>query len=507
MRAQLDIPRLLVVATLVAVFTMTVRVPPSPDMWWHLRSGEVQWRTRTILRADPFSHTVAGAPWVNHGWLPQLAMAALYALGGIPALALAVGLLVTVAFAFVFANGRTTGAYGLFWRAGVVIWATISAGRVWTARPHLITVVLTSAWVTLLDQQRRRDARRIGVLWALPPLMVLWANCHPGFVTGLVLLGIEIGARLLQALLRRKIAGLWAELRPLCAVAPLCALAVLVNPRGVDVIRPLFLTLGSPVQQRTILEWAPPELTAPDMLPFLALLLGTWGALLLDTGLALARRTPIRIVPLLRMAAFTLLGLRSGRNIGLCAIVAAPIWIEHGARAWQQLRTALGGRASPRAVARGAPLLNWAILALIVAASGLKVALVLNPTTIAATYADLYPVRAIAYLRDNDTPPTLFNDYGWGGYLTWALYPETPVFIDGRADMYGDELLLTYLSTLAAQPGWEETMDQYDVHTVLIDSASPLACALCNHDDWQVVYVDEMASVFVRERMPGSGQR
>jgi hypothetical protein len=498
MRMQLGISRLLIVLTLVAVFTMAVRVQVSPDMWWHLRSGEVQWRTRTILRADPFSHTAANAPWVNHGWLAQVAMYGLYALGGLPALSLAVGLLVTIAFALVLANGRTEGAYGLFWRAGVVIWAAISAGRVWTARPHLITAVLTSAWVTLLDRQRRHDPQKIGVLWILPPLTVLWANCHPGFVIGLVLLVIETGARLLQTLMQHRLGALWADIRALCAVTALCALATLVNPRGPDVVRPLFLTLGSQVQQSTILEWAPPDFGAADMLPFLALLLSTWIALLLDTWNALARRAQFGGTAWLRLAAFSALALRSGRNIGLCAIVAAPILIEHGHRAWQQFRVPRESGASRKTMARGAPFLNWAILALIVSAAGLKISLALNADTVAQVYERIYPVRAIAYIRAHDTPPTLFNDYGWGSYMTWALYPETPVFIDGRADMYGDDLIVSYQKAMAAHPGWEETMRRYEVRTALIGRASPLAAAMRRHGDWQEVYADEMASLFVR---------
>jgi hypothetical protein len=292
--------------------------------------------------------------------------------------ALAVGLLVTIAFALVLANGRTEGSYGPFWRAGAVIWAAISAGRAWAARPHLITAVLTAAWVTLLDRQRRRDPRKVGLLWGLPPLMILWANCHPGFVIGLVLLAIEIGGRLLQALSQRRLAGLWADVRSLCAVTVLCALATLANPRGFDVIRPLFLTLGSQVQQSMIVEWASPDFHALDMLPFLALLLGAWSA-------------QLTAVTWLRLVAFSALALRSGRNIGLCAVVAAPILIEHGDRAWQRLRTAFGQGISRRSLACGAPLLNWTLLVLIVAAAALKISLPLNTDTVAQVYVATIP--------------------------------------------------------------------------------------------------------------------
>ena len=69
---RLDIPKLLAAITLVATFAMAVRVPHSLDTWWHLRCGEVQWRARSVLKADVFSHTAAGNAWINQSWLPQV---------------------------------------------------------------------------------------------------------------------------------------------------------------------------------------------------------------------------------------------------------------------------------------------------------------------------------------------------------------------------------------------------------------------------------------------------
>lgn len=38
----------------------------------------------------------------------------------------------------------------------------------------------------------------------------------------------------------------------------------------------------------------------------------------------------------------------------------------------------------------------------------------------------------------------LFNSYNLGGYLLWML-PEYLVFIDGRADLYGDEVIQEWM--------------------------------------------------------------
>jgi hypothetical protein len=43
----------------------------------------------------------------------------------------------------------------------------------------------------------------------------------------------------------------------------------------------------------------------------------------------------------------------------------------------------------------------------------------------------------------------MFNSYNWGGYLLWEL-PEYPVFIDGRTDLYDDELVEEWLRVVRA---------------------------------------------------------
>jgi hypothetical protein len=43
------------------------------------------------------------------------------------------------------------------------------------------------------------------------------------------------------------------------------------------------------------------------------------------------------------------------------------------------------------------------------------------------------------FLRDHPQPGPLYNTYDWGDFISWYL-PEKPVAIDGRTDLYGDEI-------------------------------------------------------------------
>ena len=278
-RRQFGIPELFVAVTLIAIFTMSVRVPISPDMWWHLRCGQVQWETRSVIKEDLFSHTALGTPWVNQSWLPQIVMYGLYALGGLPALALAVAALTTLSFALVLLGTQTEGRYDHFWRALVIVGAAISTGRTWVPRPQMVTLVLTAAWCLILDHHRTRNPQKLGKLLWLPPLMVLWANSHGGYIVGFILLALQLGGVLAGILQRKTFATLWPSLRPLLVVTGISLVAALLNPQGIRLVLFPFQTLNSGAQQNLIAEWASPDFHALDMLPFLGLLIATWSVL------------------------------------------------------------------------------------------------------------------------------------------------------------------------------------------------------------------------------------
>lgn len=487
---RLDISRLIAALVLIATLTMAVRVPTSPDMWWHLRCGEVQWQTRSILRADIFSHTAAGRPWINQSWLPQVAMYGLYALGGFGALALAVAAMVTLTFGLLLVDMHAESRYAHFARAAVLLWAAISSGPLWAARPHLVTLAMTAAWVYILDQ-RQIWRQRSRLLWLLPLLMLLWANSHGGYIMGFVLLAAEAGGEIVDAIWRRRFENLGAQLGPAAGVALLCLLAALLNPQGMRLLLFPFQTLTSSAQQGVIAEWASPDFHSADLLPFLLLLLATWSAMFLSGR-------PVTGVEWLRMLGFTAMALRSSRYVGLCAVVAAPILFRHGLSAWRRLNLNWGRRPSLIPPARGNLALNWVLLVLIVIAAAVKIAVPLNPQVIDQVHEGLYPVQAAAFMRQQALPRELFNDYGWGGYLIWALWPDLTVFIDGRADPYGDPLIMAYRQAIAAAPEWAQILDTYDVRSALIQSNSALAAAMRASGGWQAVYEDDQAVLLVQ---------
>jgi len=105
---------------------------------------------------------------------------------------------------------------------------------------------------------------------------------------------------------------------------------------------------------------------------------------------------------------------------------------------------------------------------------------------------------AVEYLREHDPRGLMFNSYNWGGYLIWSLYPEKPVFIDGRTDLYAlnGTVLEDYAQVHWARPGWEEILDRYEIGYVITERTGLLDLMLAREPGWITVHEDELAVIY-----------
>jgi hypothetical protein len=266
------------------------------------------------------------------------------------------------------------------------------------------------------------------------------------------------------------------------------AAAISLNPYGPQMLLYPFRTVGIGVLRDFIQEWASPNFHMAQTWPFIWLLLGD----LVMIGLS-NRRLDWRDAIMVSGTAYS--ALLAGRNIATFALVAGPVLSDH-AEAWL---VELGYRLNWNRVPRGVAMIaaNWLLLILVIIGAGVKVYVAADPEAIAEARRELLPIDAVAYLEQSQPPGPLFNSYNWGGYLIWAAR-DFPVFVDGRTDLYDDDLLRVYVSTYFVQSGWEANLNDAGINTVLVESSSPLIQVLGLTSEWDQRYADEIATVYVR---------
>jgi hypothetical protein len=92
----------------------------------------------------------------------------------------------------------------------------------------------------------------------------------------------------------------------------------------------------------------------------------------------------------------------------------------------------------------------------------------------------------------------MFNHYDWGGYLIFKLYPRIRVYIDGRADLYGDRLMQQRADTYYLMNDWQRSLSQWKIRTVIVPADSPLATGLRSAHGWVQSYEDSSSVIFSR---------
>ena len=473
------------------VFSMAARSPLESDLWWHLRAGEETWESARPLLVDTFSHTRTGAAWINHSWLSQVGLYLLYAKGGYLALSAAVALLATLSMVLVYVQMDAPPLL----RAFVIILAGAAAAPVWSTRPQMISLVLFALLSYLLYLFKWKHADH---LWLVIPIFILWSNLHGGYVLGLLLIASLLVGEVLNHLLGRQEKEIitWKGVARVGIWLVVGGLVVAINPNGAAMWVIPFKTVGVGAVQDMIFEWGSPNFHELAQQPMLYLLLLTFAAVSLSNK-------RLDGSDLIGVAGFAFLAFLARRNFGPFALVAAPVLARHLNYLWVEQQTRWKTWLQQRFQKEiGRPpvhnALNISIAAILILVALLKVYLVSRPQFVEEFNQDIFPVQAAAWIESNQPARNLFNDYNWGGYLAWRLR-DFPVFVDGRTDLYDDILLTQYLHTLAGEAGWQETLDRFNIRTVLVGKDSGLDRALEQTTGWSRRYTDEMAVIYVRD--------
>jgi hypothetical protein len=488
---------------LFGLLAMTARPATDPDLWWHLRTGQWIVETGHVPHSDPFSFTRAGHSWVSHEWLSEVVFYELWKHGGAAGLIVFSAIITTTGFMLLYLRCLLCGTEK-HWAAAATAFGALASAPSWGVRPQMFTFTLASLLLWLLESGNKKDRPRL--LFWIPPLFLLWLNLHAGFALGLALL-FAYGAGLIVE------TGVgntpWKNARPIVLRVLLLLLACLalvpLNPSGAQLYRYPLDTLRSSAMRSFIVEWFSPDFHEWLYRPFLLV----W--LLLLTALASPRSRPKGrvIVPLL-LTSFA--ALDAVRHIPIFVLVAMPV-----------IAAALPVNSAPLAVSqrrpassRFRPSFNIAVVILIALFTLVKwVSLTRSQD---AHEAEQYPQRAVAFLQASSQPQRIFVYYDWGGYAIWKLYPEYRVFVDGRADLYGDSLLRQFKTAMQLRTGWRDVLDSWKVEAVLVPPSCALAQALLLDTHWHTAFSDSKAIILLRThptvenaaispRLPPSGKK
>lgn len=479
---------------LLFLVNFTLQPLTEPDFGWHLRTGlDLLHNGLPLPALDPYSHTMPDWPWVEHAWLTDAIIGALYAswMGGLGVIVL-FGAVATGAW--LIAAGAASVPRSARWLA-----ATLS---IWVALPYLGARTQLVSWLGLAVLLRLLSNPAGASQRWIPLLFLVWANLHGGFVMGLVLMSVVACALWVMRWLHAKRAFRFSpadesgfaqwDLRRLVLLTAASALMTLVNPYGWRLHGEIIDSLANQFMVDELQEWQPLSLATTAGRGYVLYL----AALSAAMGCWYRRYEPVRWIIWI---AFLWFSLRHMRNVPVFLVISLPLAAELTAAAFDWLNRRLGAAAMRHAMLAGAIL---AALLLIwegpdhlhhVVQSGTDPARYFRTTS--------YPIEAVEWIRTHSaqTGARIYNDYGYGGFLLWWM-PEHKIFIDGRMPAWrigNRRIFQDYVALTRGEPVDLSVLEKYAVDWALVRRETPLDRALYRETKWVRVYEDEKVSLYV----------
>jgi len=451
-----------------------------PDIWWHLKVGDWIVEHLAVPHTGILSRTAASRPWVAYSWGYEVLLSRAYAWFGLVGIGVFGTLLtIAVAYAVYWMLRRLSGRFWLACiGAGIVCSAFLFNGM---PRPFFFSTVLYSVTLILLLEANRSG--RVQTLYWLPPIFALWANLHIQFIYGLFVVGLFVAVGLTEQLMSRlglAPSSLQTRSLPAASLATVfaaCVVATLIGPNFYHPYISVFEYSKAKFSYLVIVELQP--LSFRGYSHFAELLITAAGFY------AVGWRKKLDAFKLALLAVASVAAFRTMRDAWFVCVSAAACIADFPAPEADSDR--------PESWLEKLGVAAALAVLLLVASNGTD----FNQRTLDRAISSTYPVNAINFLRRNPVPGPLYNNLNWGGFLMWYM-PGYPVVVDGRNDLYGDELDKLFYDSQSAESSY--TTDPYlnEAGVVLLDSELPLAKILTVDLRFRLIYRDQIATVFAR---------
>lgn len=468
------------------------------DIWWHLKYGEhfvnnVTWNIDHTV----YSWTPTDGEWKYVTWLGSSFLYLIYSVAAYPGLhILQMMILIFTAIFFLCYLRCSKDTFSVTHAACLLlVYVAINPTAIFI-KPELFTVFFFSL-IVLIYFISKLHSKNLFFLY--PVIFLFWVNTHGGFVIGLFFISLILFFEAGNYLFIRKNDFDKRLLLKFAVFTALSYVVLIVNPHGVSypfetVTRML---VGGKIHQNIITayinRW---QYLFPDVYVFRRTntawaLVFMQAAVLMAFVYGYAKKRFFDVTLIVVNIVFFLFSMQMAR----ATLYFPLIWLFS-----MQYILRKSGVSSFNY--RAAP----AALAVMFIVSGVCFHNTLTTNTFNSWFGskldESVPLKEVEFIRDNNLPGPLFNDYLTGGYMIWSMYPEYKVFIDPRHRPYEKSGVWENYVDFRMKPdqtGLERFTDKYPFKTALIHHIKygELVSTFLESPEWGLLYFDKIAAVFV----------
>ena len=486
------------------------------DFWWHVSTGRYIVTNRSLPDSDPFSFTSALDENKNlhpqrenfilkQYWMSQIIFYLLYKNAGAAGIILLRALLLTLTLIIVLWRLRRWSVSLPICFIFLSFLLTIIV-RSTGERPVLFTILFTALTFFIIEDFKGKRDKRI---FLLSPVMLLWSNLHGGFVLGVVFIMVFMLGEGMKMVLNKSTYTKREII--LFYTATIMALGFsFINPTGWDVF---IITFSSKYKAFTegIQEYQSPIFYFRYKV--YPLLYGYVILALIFPLILILRNKRVDLTHIVLLSGLLFMSLSASRFIIYYSTIAVMVL-------GREVDTVLNGLLSGRISEKINSKLSSALIVTCLVSSILFAVGIFKFEYFRFGIASYYsvPEKAVDFMASNSLQGNIFNDYAYGGYITWRLYPEK-TFIDTRAlnltvmAEYG--WIINAVNSITGKklapgrmPLWERLLVHYDINIIFLAPLDVygkipyIIFELAEGDKWVPVYCDPLSIIFIKNTEP-----
>jgi hypothetical protein len=450
-----------------------------PDIWWHLKVGDWIVQHHAVPEVGILSRTAADHQWVAYSWGFEVLLSRIYRWTGLVGFAYFAIILAQMVIAILF--GTCYALSGRFWRSSFL---TLFGGLAYVyslyPRPVFFSMILFTLMLYMILQAQRSG--RIQPLYWFPLLFLIWANLHIQFIYGLATFGLFIVVEMSLRLAARmhwnldSVQPASLPLSQLMGILAACFATSCIGPYSYRLFVVVVKYSKATQTYSVIQELQSPSFTGFTYYMFLFLILGAF--------YAVGWRKKIDLFRLSLLLVATVCSFRTVRDAWFPIIPAALFLADFP----------LKEEGREERVSKQGFCVFASVMVVLTFLLGSNMAF--NERGIDFLVSQEYPVDASNFVRQTRPPGPLYNDFNWGGFLTWYL-PDYPVVVDGRNDLYGDEFVARHIMfSVGDKTEGDPRLDEAGV--VMLPKETPLAKLMKRDTRFRLVFEDRLADVFYK---------
>lgn len=430
------------------------------DYWARILQGNAFWQLGHILKQDPFSYTPTHL-WLDHEWGSSIIFSFIQNHFGYLGIIFFRTFLVWGIFALIFETIKLREEkVNYFTNIVYFVVATFALQTLTMSclRCHFFTFFFFSLFIYLLEYIRKYAKYKLLILF--PLIMTFWVNVHGGCVAGLGLLFMYA----LGEFINKK------EFKSYIFAMIACVAVMFINPYGLEYVK--FIFMATTMTRPFVTEWIS-AFSHPNPMFFIEFkILYIINLIALFFSLKKFKQDAVKYILLIVCAYLSFKYIKNTPFFIITSMVFLYPSIKINSEKLYYVTCAI--------------LLAFSLNTII--------------TTKIEPNLSQQPYKVVELLKINEMKGNILAPFDMGSYITYKLYPNNLIYMDGRyEEVYYDETKQLLDNFFNATEDWDKIFDIGLEHDYIITPRNALVNDyLGQRRDYKYIYADEQVCLFVK---------